>query len=1004
MSNVTDTESAGDYLSLVNWYDPQERDEGAALFDDEERRDRPAGEDSAADEEVLQARVALKNRSTLTPRIKALRRLARESAVNIKQRTIFLSAAELDEMRKPAEQIGLAKLFEAWCLKGNENWLNPIAELKPVTDNLRNFGGRARALRPIVFLLLQLARGGISPAEFVRYVVIPRMAFDHDWRRWRERHYWALNRIAEVLIEMRGKTPFAGRYLGEGKTLTDIVLVKYVGKPLARFPAHVLEDEALMSKYQAGWRRLRLANPVFLLFLRTNVFPFLYRLSGRVDLIQLVPIVSYAAELERRFDRAFPQHDESTVSDIFSVSLYTDFEDNMMARQKKGLTTFSLVREIKAYLRIIRTLIDSNAGIYLSGYFAALLRSVLDPDAAETLARALPRIRDTGGMHAYRWHARRLVALEPHEREQFLAEVDQHRGLHPLYPYRSPDRLFVPPATEHEARECRRLAEQLRLDLELNQRTRYRALRDAARGQNAERKPVIDGCVADILSGKDRRWSETQVKFYDSLGPALHELLLRATIPGIGCGYSRGALKARSFAELFNRYRDALKLQGLEITHQASLPHRPLRDTGPPQNAKLRERVRFTMLRHGAETLLETGSPPPLQEFIRLLNRRGQELDDEVRELREQEINKGESGAGRKVHSLKAQRARIESVFTAWEELSEDEQFVTVIIVAARVAARGDELETFAVSQFLSRYSEWEAVAERLEYLRQDLAPERMTLRQLGYAINTLETMLLAAREEWCGPNSVFPAGENLNAATLAFTTLRRETTTPEAFELAARSLLALPQIETERATWRDLQDQLSGANPELKTLTFAASKSPTDAYFGEMGATSWAEEPELITRPGFQIVRIGDKGSGQLIGAAALHYARSGIPSLGITSFFAAYGFTLIRECLSTWGRKQWMFAYFQFRWLLEQISLRTGLPIFLPGLGSPAIVSGAPELAELIVRYERWTGAAEAQDAAMPQAYYSPQAFQRGLLIIDPRNDRGFRAEESIANLKLS
>ena len=1005
MSNATKRSQATEEPAPIDWYDPQERDENAEAFTDEEQPSAGhSADEQFNDAELARARATLKNRSGVTPRIKALRKLARESSIGIKQRTIFLSAAELDEMRKPHEQMGLAKLFEAWCLNGNENWLNPIVELKPITENLGNFSGHARALKPFIFVLLQLARGGISPAEFVRYVLLPRMAFDHDWRRWRERHYWALNRIAEVLIAMRGKAPFAERYLGEGRTLTDIVLVKYVGKPLARFPTHVLEDEELMKKYQAAWRRLRLANPVFLLFLRTNVFPFLYRLSGKVDLVQLVPIVTYAAELEPRFDRAFPSHDTSSVQEVFSVSLYNDFEANMTARQKKGLTTFSLVREIKAYLRIIRTLIDSNAGIYLSGHFAALLRSVLDPDAAEALAQALPDVYDTGGMRAYRWHAQRLIHLEPEERRAFVEQIREHRGLHPAYPNRDPDQLFTPPELEAEQQDYERLASELKLGLPPNRPKRLQTLRDQVSEQNADRKPVIDSCVSELLHGKDRSWTDQRITLFDSLGPHLHELMIRSVISGIGRGFARQHLKAGSFAELFERYGAANRHSAVSVTRIAAVPERPFRDTGPPQNAKLRERVQFAMLRSLASTVLEHDDAPPLQEFIRLLNRRGQELDDALRDRREQEINKGESGNSRAVAALKAQRARIQAVFNHWDELSEVERFVTAIIASARVAERGDELERFAIAQFLNRYKNRGAVAPRLEYLKQDIAPERMTLRQLGYLINTLETMLAEARHDWDKPETVFPAGENLEAAAGPFATVRRGELTSETFETSARRLLGITQAEIERGSWRDLQDQLSGASSVPRTLVLSCGKSAVDAYFGDMSAGATSSEPDAITRAGLQIVRLGDRTSGRVFGSAVLAYSKAGVPSLKVERYFATYGFTILREQLQRWSRKQWLFTYFQYRLLLEQIAARTGLPVFLAGLGSPGIVSGCDELAELIVRYERWTEAPEARDAAVPPVYYSEPAFRRGLLIIDPRKGRGFTAEQSIANLKLS
>jgi len=828
----------------VNWKDPGNQDKDAAIYGDEEFFESPASPDEYSPGAESSDDSSGSRKTVLTPRVKELRRLSRESKLAPSQRMPFLSAAELDEMRKPTERVGIAKLFEACCLHGTVHWLNPVAELRGITDNLGNFQGSPKVMRQFMFLLLELARAGVPPAAFVRYVMMPRMGLDADWRRWRERHFWALQRIAELLISMRGKKPFHEEFLPNSRTLTEVVLVKYVGKPLARFSVGVLEDEGLLEQYKEGWQSLRLNHPVFVLFLRLNVFPFLYRLSGKVDLIQLVPIVRAAGELEPEFASAFSHEDLKKAEDLFSVSLYTDFEANMEARADKGLTIFSLVREIKAYLSIIRALIRTNAGIYLSGYFASLLRSVIDPDCAEGLAELVPTVADTGGMDALRRHARRFTSIDEDLRRQYIYDIQNNGGFHSEYQQRKIAPLFQDPEQKVNAQRRIKLGEQLAVPLPDTSPNAGHSCADfdpllkAYQRQHPQNAGLIDALRVELAEGKDAGWKVGRCRELDAMGSAARELCLYAAVPGITRGRPAPKVGAFSLTELYERYGTAGEQQALRAQIEFSLPVHQFTDSFPEivdakTNAALRKKIDLPLLTEAFETVVgaEAGNRGDLspRQVLPLLNRRARMLDDAVRKYRDAELQ-GSTTAPRALKGLSAQRAQLETVFRAWEDMTDEQRLVLAVYIAARLGKGGSDPLSATVRQLvLARYGSREDIAARAEYLQSDVAPHRPTLRQLALLVNYLDCVRVEAREH---SQALFPLPSELSGLLLSFDT-HRSTPGWASFDAALRRLFQYGQLQTEAARLLDLQAALSRTSKgqQASPRTTRVSGSPTGRY-----------------------------------------------------------------------------------------------------------------------------------------------------------------------------
>lgn len=1000
----------------VNWKDPRNQDKDAAIYGDEEFFESPDSGDQHSPGAESSDEPTGSRKTVLTPRVKELRRLARESKLAPSQRMPFLSAAELDEMRKPAERVGIAKLFEACCLHGTVHWLNPIAELRGITDNLGNFHGSPKVMRQFMYLLLELSRAGVPPAAFVRYVMMPRMGLDADWRRWRERHFWALQRIAELLISMRGKKPFHEEFLPNSRTLTEVVLVKYVGKPLARFSVGVLEDESLLEQYKQGWQSLRLNHPVFVLFLRLNVFPFLYRLSGKVDLIQLVPIVRAAAQLEPEFAGAFSHEDIKKAEDIFSVSLYTDFEANMEARTDKGLTIFSLVREIKAYLAIIRALIRTNAGIYLSGYFASLLRSVIDPDCAEGLAELVPTVKDTGGMDALRRHARRFTLIDEDLRRQYISDIQSNGGFHSEYHYKKIAPLFRDPEQKTTAQQRIKLSEQLAVPLPDGRADAGHTCADfdplikVYQREYPHYANLVDEFRAELAAGKDAAWKVERCRELDTIGSAARELCLAAAVPGISRGRPPQKVSAFSLTELYERYGTASEAQALRTQIEFSLPLHQFTDAFPEivdakTNAALRKKIDLTLLTDAFETVVgaETRNRSELspRHVLPLLNRRARLLDEAIRKNRDAELQ-GSTTSQRAVKGLSAQRGQLEAVFKAWEDMNDDQRFVLAVYIAARLGKGGTDPINATVRQLvLARYGTREDIAARAEYLQSDVAPHRPTLRQIALLVNYLDCVRVEAREH---SETLFPLPSDLTELLSSFDT-HRSTPGWASFDAAIRRLFQYGQLQTEAARVLDLQTALTrtaaGQQATPRPMRVRASKSFMDALYGEMGAPIYSGKPDTILRPGFQVLRLVDASQQRVVGVAYLAFSSAGIKSLNVQRFYYVFGFHLLDCIAQRIGRSGLMSAYLQLRRMVELLARKSGLPVFLPGAANHYIISDSEAFADIILMYERKQKPREAADALKLDLRFPARDYARGYLIIEPESDTGFHAEAALKQL---
>ncbi|WP_461257592.1 hypothetical protein, partial [Treponema sp. R80B11-R83G3] len=150
----------------------------------------------------------------------------------------------------------------------------------------------------------------------------------------------------------------------------DVVLVRYIGRAPARFQLTQLQDSAMLDNYIGAWQRISLQDPLCLYFMRNNALHFIYFMSGKIDLIQLIAIVEQLPEIERAFISAFP-NGITKLNNIKSMNLYDyDIENALQIRRQRGFHSLDFTVEIKAYFDIVKSLLEKPTGVYLCAHYA----------------------------------------------------------------------------------------------------------------------------------------------------------------------------------------------------------------------------------------------------------------------------------------------------------------------------------------------------------------------------------------------------------------------------------------------------------------------------------------------------------------------------------------------------------------------------------------------------------------------------------------------------------
>ncbi len=965
--------------------------------------------------------------------LRELRRAARASALRPGQASTFLAAVELDEARPRERRLGWKSLFIEYCAHGQAHWLDPARAMAHLAEILERFHGETARLRFIMLELLKLARSGLSPDAFLRHVVLPRMAGDMDWRRWRLRHGEALSDLSDMLARMRREPPFDSQRLGDTGVVTDIALCKYAGRPLARLGREQWASLAPeRSAYEEAWKRFSFRSRPYLLFLRRNVFPLLYGLSGLIDPQQLVPILEAAADLEAPFARRIgalpPRLAELALE---SSDLHSDLGAFLASRREQGQSWISFARSLRDYLRVARALLSANAGLTLLGWAARFLRSARDESLAGDLAEMIPRLRDSGGVAALTWHARRLRSLPPAARAAFIEGIERAGGLDLAYPYRG---ILIPQEDEGDLRAeaAVRLARSLDLPGPPEGAERGYSIKAAFREfmeSSEERRAAAEAFFQGALAGAERDWSDADLAFMDAPGPAGHELMMRRLIPGLGSGFSLFGLKSPDLTGLRRLYRQADSLSLLAARFDFSL--REGRDSSESRldalsRDELRKRINMDLISRAARAAAEAraGDDPELQRqseaFAALASlqrdaRKG--LDSLSQRLARADSEAAREGVGeaereaarRRAAKLKAQaasaRARLElmdRVFALREDPATvpEARFALCAHLAAFAGKPLDEACAPVLGWAVARWAGPEA-RRRIAFLKEDMSPGFVTLEQLSLLIGALDSVcraMIADRRLEEAMASADPALRGLLAET---SPLAGRGVGPESLDAALRRCAGLPRLEAERVKWKEFVDRLSRDERQERHYAVRSSKCFLDAYYGDMGGTCLSSLPDAVLRPGLLTLRLLDMDEGQIIGSALAAYVAGRPRSFGAGRYWLAFAFNPLHSAATRWNSRQLLMVYLAFRRVLERLCAESGMPVLIAGTSTNGIVSNNMTLQNLILNYELSGGARPVRDAGGFSLLYHEAAYARACLAIDPDNPLSFRSERDLPRL---
>ncbi len=993
----------------------------------------------------------------LSPKIKKdLRRLARGSHLSIRQRGAFMAGVELDLLRPIDNRLGIYDLFRLYCTQGSRHWLNPLAELRKIDNVLLKFActgkNRVSTLRPFIDLLINLGTEGINPTAFLQYVILSRLAQDHNWRKWTDNHLEALRKISEILVAMRKNPPFDRKVLGNelNRMVRDIVLIKYAGKPLARFPYCRLADEALNERYLQAWAKLSLDCSFTILFMKHNVLSFMYQMSGKIDYQQLIIIMENMPEIEEGFRDSFPDGHNNLDLRKIDLDLYgDDIHSSLKARSNKGFKGTDFVEEIKAYLTIISELINTRAGIYLCGFFARKLALVKDPVIAGCLARLISILHDNGGKHIYIWHTRRLLSKSKEEQASYLEILEANGGCDPEYP-RIRDVFSVDSAGERQEvlvaaahqlgltiedlqeqallRTSKNMsAEKISRILEDNQGIRQcpditsKDLLNAYGQKNPESESLIDSYREDFLSGGDRKWDVAKAQEFDGLGLALHGPLLKSIIRGLGTGFSSSSLKSTGFASLLKQYESIKAQQALQFKLNFKLPVSKIGSIDRLKEHEIRKKINLDCIGSVFAMMAEEEAPNPT-EAIRYVNQTAMALNNSLRDKRELVLQLKEKAKQTpdqaqkealcgQIEKLETATAKMEQksrehekILDLFPHLSATESLLAALFLAGKLSKPGDEFAHLALACILQRYRDSEGIKKRLEFLRADVVVEILTFKQLNFIINTLDTLfdLVGRDEELAGLlRDIHERNPDLTEALLPFVVTRKKKILDVSLDAALKKITAYNRLTGDRARWLQVLESVHQDNDRyFPKYSLYTSKSFLDIYYGDMGGICLSSQPDAMNSPRMFSLRLVSETDKEIIGMGLVFASNRGLksydPNTGI--FWHAFAINPLSSFLSHLTRRKQLYLYLHYRKIYEQIAAATGRPVVLPGINKWGIISNNSEFRDTIVAFERRLKAPFIVDAFGLSLYYDETDYAQALVIIDPKRPGTFVADKLI------
>jgi len=935
----------------------------------------------------------------------------------------FLASVNIDLKRR--QPIGLLKLFNVWLELGNKYWLNPLDKdngLGVLEENLFKFQGDVQVLSPFITLLVKVAHNGISPRSFIEYVMLPRMYQDYNWRKWRDSHLEALNIIADLINSIKERPPFNKEHLGSGKTrlARDIVLVRYIGRPLAQFQLPQLRDSAMLENYIEAWQKISLQDPLCLFFMRNNALHFIYAMSGKIDLVQIVAIIEQLPAIEQSFTTAFP-NGITKLENIQSMNLYDyDIENTMLARRQRGFHNLDFITEIKAYFNIVKALLEKPTGVYLCAYYASLLKRYKDPDIAEYISHLVRIVNDRGGMHIYKWHTKKLLAKKNKNNIRlYLDFLETHNGCDPEYP--RIDHLFRDEQQERENVGVEDLIAQFNLGRHFSGKSTnnvsYKQLLNAYIEEHPDTAELITNFQQQLLKGSDRQWTHEHIDQLDSLSTPqknLHLPLLRSVIRGIGSLYSMPN-KSFRFAELYEKYGSVHSQMNIKTRTDFVMPVKEIDLSSSDQDAIARKSINLTSVEK-VWTYFSSTDPLSINNTLAYINKWTMELDeplekafnekislesvlketsteDEITKKTEKEIIKHD----KTISALQQKKQQYTAIMDEFNSLDDDQKFILALILSGTEGKNDGEFSGYACRLLLQRYKELEIISSRINFLQDDISVDVLSYRQFTYFLNLLETLFYALSEDKKISSLLEKEDDEeedniLQEILEPYLITKKKEITLEALDAAAKKMIDYASMQAERAKWQGILDKLEQKDKKyFHNMEIYTSKTFIDSYYGDMGGICLSGFPSQILRPGFFVQRLADNTEGQIIGMSILYLSNGGYDTHKdrTKNFWHAFAFNPLSSVLKHYSQEQQLFLYLQFRLNMEKTALMTKLPVVLSGIEtSHGLISNNGYFGNMIREYEHSKSTAiRTYNAKGLSIYYNEDAYANALVIIDPR-----------------
>lgn len=950
-----------------------------------------------------------------------------QTQTQFRHRIALIGAVELDSKRQPRAQSGAWPLLEAFYQYGKPHWLDPIKAIMPIREIMFKMQAPSIADRGIFYALTRVARAGISPAAFATHIVVPRMGQDYDWRLWRTRHIWILGSIADLLIELRTKAPWNTHYLGKTKVLTDIALCKYVGRPLARLQGErISEQQESLTAWASAWLNFTFTSPHFLTFLRKAILPCFYRLSGKIDPEQLAPMAVTMSKLEKKLGKRLDVIPFDGVKRLIMQSGFLQtLEDRIKLRVNEEVGYLYVIRELKAYLKLVEALSETHAGLSILREVCQL-SLLAEPTFLEHVAQLTGTVKSAEGIYTLRKHIIALQKITENKRAAFIDETKSCGGINrsvnlPM----KPGKDFRYPEPQELAERCA-ISKEIYDGLEFNKKAplEYKDISAYLAKKNPAYAKILLTIAQALQNNADKDWDETVIGDLTAIEPALLQLSLYTCISGYGSRYARFTLL--DISGVYKGLKPFIKTPWPAIKFEIACATMPLSSTSlePYACDLMRSRVQTKFFLNSLRALTiptpDSDCADAFAELGKYYTNISRELNKELsRAIEESQTsgtgstklsqtsgidstNKPDPHKDPKVKNLEKKKWILNELFKTLEDIpvnrADPRRFVLAILGCAVFLPNNEHVAYSILMGAVARYKNQPCITQALEWLENDADSNFLGLEH-AYLITLVCDYICT----FLGNDETLY--QSLYTPEMHFTNFTNEAL--EAFglpismsvlEYAFRKTTMLDSLKIEEAKWRDLGLKLAPNEQKPQTLVFNLGKSYLDALYGEMGGSIFSGAFDILTNPDTLICRVYSKDTGETIGSCLFILSKNGVPSAKINTFWQFFSINIAPSVTNIMGLSQITRLYMGFRSVAEQLAVKTGYPVILCGVSELNIISSDPALALIAKNFEISAKALLVRDARCQAVLYPENKFRTGLLIIDPQKPETLKARNML------